>query len=164
MKYYLEPYGGAEMVFTVLNPEGCPAYTVRAEASALRRLFLLVDGSGAVAAKIMCIRISSVFQYTVFADKKHVLVTVDTNSNKQPVKLKGVKWKFRGDVITRAFDMTDESGKVIMTHGRCWNMNGVCYAVDIQSDVCADTELCLGIAIAVDCTDPGRVASPIPTG
>ena len=164
MKYYLKPYSSAKTAFTVLDSSGCSAYVVNVENSALRRHFLLVDGKGDIASKIMCIRISSAFQYTVSANKKHALVTVDVKSQSQPVKIKGVRWRFRGDVLTRSFDITDGSGKIIMTHGRCWDMGGICYAVDIHNDMCADAELCLSIAIAVDCTDLGCVTAPIPTG
>lgn len=164
MKYYLKPDSGAKTAFTVLDSAGHQVYTVNMDVSALRRHFLLVNAKGNTVSKIMCIRISSAFQYTVSANKKHVLVTVDANSQHQPVKMKGIRWKFRGDVIMRTFDITDESGKIIMTHGRCWNMNSNCYAVEIHSDVCADAELCLSIAIVVDCTDIGSIGAPVPIG
>lgn len=163
MKYYLKPDNGVKTVFTVLDSTGRPVYVVKMDVSALRRHFLLVDGNGSTVAKIMCIRISSAFQYTVSANKKYALVTVDVKAQHQPVKIKGVRWRFRGDVLTRTFDITDESGRIMMTHGRCWNMGSICYAVDIHNDVCTDTELCLSIATAVDCTDLGCITAPVPT-
>lgn len=164
MKYYLKPDGSIKTAFTVLDSSGSTVYTVKTDISALRRRFLLTDTNGDVAAKIVCIRISSASQYTVSANKKHALITVDFQSQNQPVKIKGVRWQFRGDVITRTFDIIDDTGKIIMSHGRCWNINSACYAMEINEAVFKDIELCVGIAIAVDCTDLGSVAAPVPIG
>lgn len=164
MKFYLKPNIGPETLFAVLDSVGEPVYTVKAENSALGCHFLLLDGDEIAAAKISCIRISSAFQYSLTAGKKHARVTVDYTAVKQPVKIKGVRWQFRGSVLTRSFDIVDENTRVVMTHGRCWNENGDCYAAEISEQECKNKELCLCIALAVDCANMGGIAAPIPAG
>jgi uncharacterized protein YxjI len=49
-----------------------------------------------------------------------------------------------------------------MTHSRCWNGHGDCYAVTVARE--ADVALALCVAVAVDCAILGGCISPVPAG
>lgn len=163
MQYYLKTVSGAHCLFVVLNSSGRPVYEVTGEFSSFGRRFFLLDAERNVVGRISSVHISSVCRYSISAGGERVRVSVNPSSARRPVAIRGKRWRFRGSLLLRSFDVVDESRQaVVMTHGRCWEMGGNCYAVEIAEPEYGP--LCLCLAVVVDCTVPGGHTVPVPAG
>lgn len=167
MRFFLKQCTGTESLFIVSDSCGRQAYEVTGEASSLGRRFFLRDGAGNEAVKITCVRLSTAAQYSVCVGKgkgegERVRLTVNPSAPRRPVSIRGVKWRFRGSMLTRSFDLVDSDSHTVMTHGRCWNKSGDCYAVEIPQE--SDVLLCLSIAVIIDSTVVAGVPSAVPAG
>jgi len=87
-------------------------------------------------------------------------VTQNLKAAHSPIKIRGVNWRFRGDLLTRSFDLVDIDSAVVMTHGRCWNQNGDCFAIEVTKE--SDVLLCLCIAVILDNTVFGSLTAALP--
>lgn len=167
MQFFLKQSTGTETLFTVSDSRGHAVYSVTGSVSSLGRRFTLLNADGEEAAKILCVPLSRTAQYSVFVgdgrgEKDKALVSVNPSAAHRPVSIRGVKWRFRGSVPTRSFDLVDAQSHTVLTHGRCWNTGGDCYAVEIPSE--ADVLLGLSIAVIIDSTAVTGMPAAVPAG
>ena len=163
MQYYLKPVSGTRCLFVVLNSSGRPVYEVTGEFSSFGRRFFLLAAERNVVGRIPSVRISSASQYSISAGGERARVSVNFASARRPVVIRGKRWRFRGSLLLRSFDIVDEARQaVVMTHGRCWEMGRDCYAVEVAEP--EHGPLCLCLAVVVDCTVPGGRTVPVPAG
>lgn len=161
MKFYIKQSTGTEALFTVIDALGQSVYSVTGDSLSIGSKVYLIDNNQNEAARIFSLGISAMSRYSVFiGDKERARVTLNLASSKQPIKIKGVGWSFRGDLLTRSYDLSDVDSTVVMTHGRCWNENGDCFAVDIANQ--SNVLLCLCIAVILDSTVIGGSVKPVP--
>lgn len=161
MKFYIKQSTGTEALFTVIDALGQSVYSVTGDSLSIGSKVYLIDNNQNEAARIFSLGISAMSRYSVFiGDKERARVTLNLASSKQPIKIKGVGWSFRGDLLTRSYDLIDVDSTVVMTHGRCWNENGDCFAVDIANQ--SKVLLCLCIAVILDSTVIGGSVKPVP--
>lgn len=165
MQFFLKQSTGTECLFTVSDALGRQVYEVTGSFSSLGRRFFLKDETGAEAAKILCVRLARTTQYSVCVgsgkgEREKARVAVNPEALHRPVSIRGVKWRFRGSVATRSFDVVDEQPRAVMTHGRCWNAGADCYAVEVFRE--EDALLCLCIAVIVDSTVVTGMPAAVP--
>ena len=162
MRFYLKTEGGARCFFCVEDESGNPVYEVTGKISSFSQHFILSGCGGKVVGKISGVHLSSASQYSVAAGGERIRVSLNIASQRRPIRIIGRRWRFRGNLLTRSFDFVDHAQRTVMTHGRCWEQGGSCYAVEI-----ADAEnvlLCLCLAIIADSTIQGGSAVPVPAG
>lgn len=160
MQLFLESSAREGTLFSVLNAEGMLVYEVTGEFTGLGRKFVITDQDGCEIARISGIRLTSYCQYSVTAGKEHMRITTDFSSAHRCVRLRGMPWRFRGSAVSRSFDLVNAQSHVVMTHGRCWNVRGECYALEISQF--GHVPLCLSVAVVIDSiADCGR-AAPVP--
>lgn len=164
MHFFLKPESGDRILFAVLDSCGNPAYRVAGEPTSLGCRYTLRGEDGSSAARMSGVTFPSDVHYSISAGSRHILVTVRPEASHRAVRFKGVRWRFRGNILVRSFDIVEdrppEQPRVIMTHGRCWNRHGDCYAIEIPCG--ADVPLALCTAVAVDCAVVGGCVSPVP--
>lgn len=166
MQFYLRPENETDILFSVLDACGELVYEVTGEYTSFGSRFVLRSPGGQAAARLTGINLPESFQYSVVSGIRRIRIKVKPSAAHKPVQFKGARWRFRGSVLTRSFDIIEENPRgqslVVMTHGRCWNGHGDCYAVNILR--ASDVPLALCAAIAVDCSILGGCISPIPAG
>lgn len=167
MQFFLKQSTGTESLFTVSDSCGRQVYEVTGAFSSLGRRFSLRGENGVEAAKISCVHLAASAQYSVSVEKEKgekdkVRVTVNPSAPRRPVSIRGVKWRFRGSVLTRSFDLVDEDSHTVMTHGRCWKAGGDCYAAEIPEE--SDVLLCLSVAVIIDSTVVAGMPAAVPAG
>ncbi|WP_312694532.1 tubby C 2 [Caproiciproducens sp.] len=161
MKFYIKQNTGTDALFTVIDALGQSVYSVTGDSLSIGSKVYLIDNNKNEAARIFSLGISALSKYAVFIDdKERARVTLNLTAAHHPVKFKGISWRFRGDLLTRSYDLIDVDSAVIMSHGRCWNENGDCFAVDIASE--SNVLLCLCIAVILDSTVIGGSAKAVP--
>ena len=164
MKFYIKQSTGTEILFTVSDSLGQPVYQVTGDSLSIGSKSYLIDNNKNEAARIFSVGLSAISKYSVFIDdKERARVILNLTAPKQPVKIKGIKgenWRFRGDLVTRSYDIINVDSSVVMTHGRCWNVSGDCFAVDVTNE--SDVLLCLCIAIILDNTVIGSSVAALP--
>ena len=147
MKFYINQSTGTDALFTIIDSVGQSVYCVTGDTTSIGSKYYLLDKGKSQVARISKVGFPTISKYTI---------TIDDNM----IKIKGKKWRFRGDLLTRSYDLIDTDSSVIMTHGRCWNENGDCFAVDILDE--SNVILCLCIAVILDSTLIGGSAKPLP--
>lgn len=162
MRFYLKSVSGSPCLFVIQDSCGNSVYEVTGEFFSFGQRFLLYDGARNVAAKISGVRLSSVCQYSVSAGKERIRVSANGLSQRRPLRIIGRRWRFRGSLLTRSFDFVDSAQRVVMTHGRCWETGGDCYAVEIADP--KNVLFCLCLAVIADCTVQGGRTIPVPAG
>ena len=161
MKFYINQSTGTDALFTIIDSVGQSVYCVIGDTTSIGSKYYLVDKDKNQVARISKVGFPTISKYTITIDdndKAHV--TQNLASSHNMIKIKGKKWRFRGDLLTRSYDLIDTDSSVIMTHGRCWNENGDCFAVDILDE--SNVILCLCIAVILDSTLIGGSAKPLP--
>lgn len=163
LQYYLKPVSGTHCLFVVLNSCGQPIYEVTGEFSSFGRRFFLLDEERNVVGRISSVRITGSSQYSVSAGGERARVSVNVASARRPVVIRGKRWRFRGSLLLRSFDIVEEAHQaVVMTHGRYWGMAGDCYAVEVAEP--EHGPLCLCLAVIIDCTVTDGRTVPAPVG
>ncbi len=162
MQFYLKPLGGPRCLFAIRDPGGHRVYEVTGKTTPFGNQFFLFDKEHRLAGRSSGVRLSGVSRYSVLAGKKRLLVTIGSPVSRQPVRIRGKRWYFRGSLLTRSFDLLDEASQTVMTHGRCWEQSGNCYAVEISKP--EDVPLCLCLSVLIDCTILGGHTLPVPAG
>ncbi|QEY33806.1 hypothetical protein FL966_01370 [Caproiciproducens galactitolivorans] len=161
MKFFIKQSTGTDALFTILDTLGQPVYRVTGDSLAIGSKFYLIDGNTNEVAKIVSLGLTPKSKYTIYIhDKECARVNWSFTSEHHPVKIKGVNWHFRGDLVERSYDLIDANSAVVMSHGRCWNENGDCFAVDIANE--SDVLLCLCIAVILDSTVIAGSAKAVP--
>ncbi|MCI1966746.1 MAG: hypothetical protein LKJ17_11550 [Oscillospiraceae bacterium] len=162
MQFYLKPVGGTQCLFTILDHQGLPAYEASGKMTPSGCKILLLDEKRAVAGRISGVRFAQFALYSVHAGRNKVSAAVNYGSFRQPVRLRGKRWKFRGNLETHSFDIVNRHSQVVMVHGKCWKMPGDCYAVQIAGS--ENVPLCLCLAVLLDCAVSGGCAAPLLAG
>lgn len=149
------------MLFSVMDSLGQPVYRVIGDSLAIGSKIYLIDQNKQEVARIFSVGLTTIAKYSVLVgEKERARVTRNLGSSRNPIKIKGVKWCFRGDLVTRSYDLVDEASAVVMTHGRCWNQIGDCYAVEVARQ--EDVLTCLCISIILDSTVVAGPAAALP--
>lgn len=163
MQFYLRQGTDPDALFSVMEPSGQLVYRVKGDALPIGGKFYLLDSGEKEVARIFSVGVTAISKYAIqVGDKERARVTWNFNAKREQVKIKGVHWRFRGDLATRSYDILDIDSSVVMTHGRCWNKIGDCYAVQVANE--SDALLCLCLAVILDSTVIGGAAAPVPAG
>ena len=162
MQFYLKPVGEPRCIFIILNEDDRSQYVVVEKNTSLGCKFFLLDCNHSIVGRISGVRISDAVQYSIAAGGKRMRVAVDYTSVRRPVRIRGKRWRFRGDMLTRSFDILNTADQVVMTHGKCWSMARDCYAIDISDEENVPLFLCL--AAIIDLTISGGCTAPLPAG
>lgn len=161
MKFYIKQSTGTDALFTVIDSLGQSIYRVAGDSLSIGSKFYLIDNNENEAARIFSVGIPTLSKFSIFIDDKDCArVTINLKAAHSPIKIRGVKWRFRGDLLTRSFDLVDDGSAVVMTHGRCWNQNGDCFAIEVTRE--SDVLLCLCIAVILDNTVFGGLTAALP--
>jgi len=161
MKFYIKQSTGTDALFTVIDSLGQSIYRVTGDSLSIGSKFYLMDNNENEAARIFSVGIPTLSKFSIFIDDKDCArVTQNLKAAHSPIKIRGVNWRFRGDLLTRSFDLVDIDSAVVMTHGRCWNQNGDCFAIEVTKE--SDVLLCLCIAVILDNTVFGSLTAALP--
>jgi uncharacterized protein YxjI len=161
VKFYMKQSTGTDALFLVMDELGQTVYCVTGDSLSIGSKLCFIDNNKREAARVFSVGLPTIAKYSIsIEDKERARVTQNLNSTHCPIKIKGVDWAFRGDLLTRSFDLIDTNSAVVMTHGRCWNQNGDCYAVEIARE--SDMLLCLCIAVILDNTVFGGTPAALP--
>lgn len=162
MRFYVKPVGGAHCLFAILNSDGHPVYEVTGTITPFGCRILLLDFERRTVGRISGVRFANSVQYSASAGGQRIRVNVNYSSFRRPVRIRGKRWRFRGSLLSRSYDILNEIPQVVMTHGKCWGMEGDCYAVEIAGP--ENIPLCLCLAVLLDCTVSGACAAPALAG
>ncbi len=168
MQFYLKPESGAETLFSVWDECGRLAYEVAGEFNSFGCRCVLRTPEGESAARMTGVCLPASLHCSASAGGRRMRISIDLSASRRQVQVRGVGWRFRGSALTRSFDLVEERARkprapqVVMTHGRCWNDRGDCYALEIFHE--ADVPLAVCAAVAVDSTVLGGRAAPVPAG
>lgn len=161
MKFFIQQSTETNELFSVMDSLGQPVYRVTGDSVALGNKIFLIDQNGQEVARIFSVGLTTIAKYSVFiGEKERARVIQNLGRSRQPIKIKGVNWKFRGDLLTRSYDIVNADSAVVMTHGRCWNNVGDCYAVEIARE--ADVLVCLCLSVILDNTVITGSAAALP--
>ena len=142
--------------FTVLLPDGTPAFRIIGEKNPFTGKLALVDCSGRERGRVLRVGTPLLSCHTVWqAGRKRAVITRNLAAPRRPYRFYGVPWKTRGDCFSGSFDVVDARGAVIMTHGRGWYCGRACVCVEARR---REDVVCLLIAAVVDST-PGAPSS-----
>ncbi len=151
MKFYIQQSTESDSLFMIMDSLGQPIYRVTGDSLSIGSKIYLIDQNQKEAARIFSVGLTTISKYSVFiGDKERARVIQNLTAVRQPIKIKGVSWRFRGDLITRSYDIIDVDSSVVMTHGRCWNTSGECYAVEVTKE--SDVLLSLSLSVILDNT------------
>jgi uncharacterized protein YxjI len=161
MQFYIHQNSGTETLFTISDSLGQPVYEVTGDSLSIGSKFYLIDNNKHEAARIFSVGLSTISKFSIFIDdKERARVIQNLTAPLKPIKIKGISWSFRGDLLTRSYDIINVDTTVVMTHGCCWNACGDCFAVDVTNE--SDVLLCLCIAVILDNTVIGSSAAALP--
>ncbi|HEX2985274.1 MAG TPA: LURP-one-related family protein [Caproiciproducens sp.] len=161
MQFFLQQSADPDTLFAVLDSSGQPVYRVTGDSLAVGSKIYLVDQNQNEAARIFSVGLPTIAKYSIFIDdKERARVTRNLTVSRQPIKIKKVSWHFRGDLASRSYDIVDIDSTVVMSHGRCWNSVGDCYALDIQRE--SDILICLCLSVILDSTVIGGTPAAVP--
>lgn len=149
-------------LFAVYDACGRMCYRVTGDAQALGGKRFLRSTDGAEVARISHMGLAGISRYAIYmGDRECARVLQNFASAKTPFRIRGIHWKLRGDLTLRSFDIVDDSGGVVMSHGRCWESSGECFALDIARK--EHVALCICIAAVIDSGAQigGAVALPV---
>ena len=162
LQFYLKPVGGSRCLFNILKSNGHPIYEVIGQTTAFGCKFFLLDCKQNVIGRIFGVRISGAVRYSISAGGKRIRVTVNHTATQRPVRIRGKHWHFRGSLLSRSFDILNSAEQIVMTHGKCWDMAGDCYAVDISDR--ENVPVCLCLAVIIDCVISSGCTAPLLAG
>lgn len=167
VQLYLKPEGGPDLMFSVFDRTGKGACEVFGKIAPIGSFFVLRMSDGKTVARMKGVCLPSSIRYSAACGPRKIRFQVrPTAISHHSVRFKGVRWRFRGNLITRSFDILDDEkmnpAKTIMTHGRCWNCQRECYAITIPEE--KDVPLALCVAVAIDSTVMSDFTFPVPAG
>ncbi len=161
MKFYIQQSTQADSLFMIMDSLGQLIYRVTGDSLAIGSKIYLIDQNQKEAARIFSVGLTAISKYSVFiGDKERARVIQNLTAARQPIKIKGISWRFRGDLVTRSYDIIDVASSVVMTHGRCWNTTGECYGVEVTKE--SDVLLSLCLAVILDNIVIGSTAAALP--
>lgn len=161
MQFYICQGSDTDALFTIMDSAGQPVFRVTGDSLAIGNKLSMIDVANVEIARIYSVGLPNLSKYTIsVGEKERARVTWNSSAKQQKVKIKGVSWRFRGDLISRSYDIINVDSSVVMSHGRCWNKIGDCYGVEIHEE--ADVPVCLCLAVILDSTVFGGVAVPAP--
>ncbi len=163
MQFFIHPGIGTETLFAVSDTQGRSVYSVIGDSLSIGSKICVIDHNQQEVARIYSVGVPTVSKYSIFIDnKERARVIQNLTAARHPVKLKGISWRFRGDLLSRSYDIINVDSTVIMTHGCCWNLGKDCFAVDVTNQ--CDTLLCICIAVILDSTVMTGTAAVLPVG
>lgn len=167
MQYYLKPENGPQCFFSVLDHSGHFVYQVTGAYTALGCRLVLRTAAGVNAAHMQGVCLSDTYRFLVSSGARRIRIHIRPQAPpRRAVQFKGVGWYFRGSLSMRSFDILSGNPhgmqQTVMTHARCWNSHGDCYAVTVSR--AEDVPLALCVAAAADLAMIGGCAAPVPVG
>lgn len=167
MQLFLKPESRASSLFVILGTQEQIIYRMRGELLPLGCRCVLSAPDGKTVARLSGVRIPGSFQYSAACESRRVRMRVRPDALHRPVMFKGVPWRFRGNLVTRSFDIVedlpgDRPARVVMTHGRCWTRAEDCYVLTVAR--AADAPLAVCVAVALDSSVQTGFFLPVPVG
>lgn len=167
LQLFLKPEDGPTLLFTILDRQGKTAFELKGKILPFGCRCILRTPDGKTAARLSGVCIPGSFQYTAVHGSHRVRMRVHPDSLHRPVMFKGMPWRFRGNLVTRSFDVVedvpgDSTTRVVMAHDRCWTAGRNCYALTIPRS--ADVPLAVCVAAALDSSVQTGCFSPVPAG
>lgn len=164
MKWYIKQSNAdGDELFVIYNDVGQPAFYVRNEKTPLYNRMVMQNVAKMTVAKINRIGVHTLSRYDIIIDgRDNVRVVQNLTASAPKFTIRGANWHFRGDLISRSFDILDVDNSILMTHGHCWGVKGECFAAEIngvQNDL-----TCLCIAIVIDSIVMGGLTAALPVG
>ena len=148
-------------LFTVYDTCGRVCYRLSGDAQTLGGKMYLYDSNGVEAARVTHMGLAGISRYTiVVAEKERARILQNLASLKTPFRIRGISWRLRGDMALRSFDVVDAEGRVVMSHGRCWESSGECFALEIAE--AENALLCICIAAVIDSSAQAGSAVALP--
>jgi Uncharacterized conserved protein len=161
MQFYIQQSTDPDVLFAIMDSSGQPVYRVTGDSLSIGSKLCMLDDGNREVARISCAGLTAISRYTIsVGDKERARVSWNFSAKRQQVKIKGVNWQFRGDLVSRSYDIVDIDSAVVMSHGRCWNQIGDCYAADIAKE--SDVPVCLCLAVILDSTVFGGTVAAVP--
>ncbi len=149
-------------LFTVYDACGRMCYRLTGDAQTLGGKIFLCDTNHREVARITHMGLAGISRYTiVIADKERARILQNLASIKMPFRIRGISWRLRGDLVLRSFDIVDVSDALVMSHGRCWESNGECFALDIAQEKYAPLCICMAAVIDSSAQSGSAVALPV---
>lgn len=167
MQYYLKSENGPQCFFSVLDHSGNLVYRVTGTYTALSCRLVLQTEVGVNAAHMQGVCLSDTYRFLISSGVRRIRVSIRPQASpRRAVQFKGINWHFRGSLSTHSFDILSGSPhatqQTVMTHARCWNVHGDCYAVTIART--EDVPLALCAAVAADLAIVRSCGAPVPVG
>ena len=164
MKLYLKRTSAETgALFLVFGENGKIVYRIAGDRSPFLDTICVIY-EGKVAAKIQRVGAVTLSKYNVFVDGTKRFGMIQEFAGTCPRFLfQGVRWKLRGDMALRSFDLIDVDGSVLMTHGRCWSACGDCYGLSFFYEELVLPCLCAAVVVDSLAQNGGR-AVVIPSG
>lgn len=134
--------------FKVLDYAENPLFSVVERNTTALRRFKVIDNSGKCVLKISATpEIGSTLGYNVITPEGAFAVTVKLKASELSLKIHGAKLFFKGNLLTRSFEITDVSAKALAFHKPEAGKNGR-YTLEINDE--AQLFNMLAIAICAD--------------
>lgn len=162
MNLYLKQDTAANAgLFIVYDACGRVIYSLTGDAQTLGGKMVLRTVAGEEAARITHMGLAGISRYTIIVgEKERARILQNLASTKMPFRIRGIPWRLRGDLLMRNFDLVDASDAVVMSHGRCWESSGECFALDIAQE--KNLLLCICIAVVIDSSAQAGSAVALP--
>lgn len=165
VRYFIrQSNAGLSARFDILDECERPCYKAIDGRSSFGRRILLMDENGEQLAQIRrVLGLPSLTGYIIHAGpKESARLFLNQSANQTVLSSRGKSWHFRGDILTRSFDICDVDSSVVMTHSRVWGSQCETYAAEIHPE--CHKLLCICLAIAVDdiVLSTGDAAQPVP--
>ena len=161
MHFYLRQNSDTDALFIIMDSTGQLVYRVTGDSLSIGNKISMIDNEQNEIARISSVGLATLSKYTIYVgEKERAHLTWNSGAKHHQVKIKGKSWRFRGELVTRSFDIVNVDSSVVMTHGRCWNNMGDCYGVDIKEEV--DIPVCLCLAVILDSIVLGGTIAAVP--
>ena len=157
MKVMMIQERSPEALLTVYGPQGDVLYTVCGQYMGLHGVFGLMDQNGREKASIRRFGSDCLGYYRVsLAGGREFSLMKRFIGHRPALQLQGLLWHVRGDTVTRSFDVADQSGQVLMTHGFTVHNGRTAYGITLPDEE-EKALCCLCIAVIIDLST-GRMA------
>ena len=134
--------------FLILDEFEKTRYNVSIEHTTLGQKIEVYEPSGKIIAKIYERGIFSFKTYNILSEYHSVLILANFSKSKPLFYISNLKWFFRGEVLSKNFDILNVDKSVVMSHLARWSSHGYGYEINIFDN--KNEILCLCIALCID--------------
>lgn len=140
---------GYEERFLVLDEQGKIQYRVMGERERKNSILSIQDEEGRQLLTIRQRDYMIVTGYILSVPEASGATLIQNMYNGHTLlRVCGARWRFRGNLSMRNFDVLDEGGYVRMTHCKRWGPWGDGYEINVAAG--KYERLCVGIALCID--------------